>query len=108
MEEGSTVPLRPALRSTAFGGGLSCAGPCDPLHVGGLVGQQPTALDWPALRGVWGLGGRIIPGGVGLIEVALVCQGDEAAVSDHYVVDDGDSDGTADCGELLRDGAIFG
>ena len=66
------------------------------------------ALKRAALRGVFGLGGRIIPGGGGLLEVALVCQGDEAAVSDHYVVDDGDSYRAADGGQLFCDGAIFG
>ena len=33
MEEGLTVPLQPALRSTAFGRRLSCVGPWTPLHV---------------------------------------------------------------------------
>ena len=54
VEEGSTIPLRPALRSTAFGGRLSSAGPWTPLHVG-MVGGQWT------LSGLWGRGGRNIP-----------------------------------------------
>ena len=33
MEEGLAVPLRSALRSTACGGRLPCAGPRAPLHV---------------------------------------------------------------------------
>ena len=32
--------LQPALRSTAFGGGLSCAGPYDPLHVSMFLGEK--------------------------------------------------------------------
>ena len=54
VEEGSTIPLRPALRSTAFGGRLSSAGPWTPLHIG-LFGGQWT------LSGLWGRGGRNIP-----------------------------------------------
>ena len=35
--------LQPALRSTAFGGGLSCAGPYDPLHVSMFLGRNREA-----------------------------------------------------------------
>ncbi len=62
-----------------------------------------------ARSGAFGGGGRwIIPAGVGLLEASGVCQRDEAAVSDHYVVDDANSHRAADGGELLCDGAIFG
>ena len=43
-----------------------------------------------------------------LFEASVVCQGHEAAVSDHDVVDDGDAYRTAHRAELLRDRTILG
>ncbi len=51
--EESTVPLRPALRSTAFGGGLSSGGPSIPLPRSCSV--EPNT----ARPGLVGVGGRI-------------------------------------------------
>ena len=43
-----------------------------------------------------------------LFEASVVCQGHEAAISDHHVVDNGNPHRTTHRTELLRDGAIFG
>ena len=54
------------------------------------------------------MGGRVFPKQLVLFEASVVCEGHEAAVSDHHVVDDGNPHRTAHRTELPRDGTILG